>query len=71
MSSIPTCGSHAQQPDGGSRLSTPEKTYHNLTPDPYYSDGKRAVLFFGSKPTPLDAIGLLKWESSVIDVLGR
>ncbi len=56
---------------GGSRLSTPEKTYYNLTPDPYYSDGKRAVLFFGSKPTPLDEIGLLKWESSVIDVLGR
>jgi len=56
---------------GRSRLSTPEKTYYNLTPDPYYSDGKRAVLFFDSKPTPLDEIGLLKWESSVIDVLGR
>ena len=55
----------------GSRLSTPQKTYYNLTPDPYYSDGKRAVLFFTERLTPLDEIELLEWEHGLLDVIDR
>jgi hypothetical protein len=46
----------------GSRVSTLEETYYNLTPDPYYSDGLRLVMFFGSDPVNLDEIDLLEWE---------
>lgn len=33
----------------------------NLTDSPWYSDGKRAVLFLGTEDTPLDEIRLLDW----------
>jgi len=33
----------------------------NLTGDPYFTDGLRAVLFFESRPRPLDAIEYLDW----------
>jgi len=34
----------------------------NLTRDPYYTDGFRAVLIFDEHPTSLDEIGFLPWE---------
>lgn len=33
----------------------------NLTGDPYYTDGKRLVLFLGNEPVPLDQVELVKW----------
>jgi hypothetical protein len=50
----------------GSQPSTMEDTYYNLTPDPYYSDGYRAVMFFDERPTTLDQIELLDWEKGRI-----
>jgi hypothetical protein len=46
----------------GSQLSTRQDTHFNLTPDPYYSDGLRAVMFFDERPTALDEIEILDWE---------
>lgn len=46
----------------GSQPSTMEDTHYNLTPDPYFSDGLRAVLFFGERPTGLNEIRFLDWE---------
>src|SRR5579885_1975021 len=34
----------------------------NLTGDPYFSDGLRAVMLISSRPVPEDHIELLKWE---------
>ena len=34
----------------------------NLTNDPYFTDGLRAVLFFGKRPMTLDKVALLDWE---------
>ena len=48
----------------GSRVSTLEDTHTNLTPDPYYSDGLRAVLFFEERPHALTDIRILDWERS-------
>ncbi len=48
----------------GSQLSTFENTHYNLTPDPYYSDGLRAVMFFSERPVSLDEIRILDWEES-------
>ena len=45
----------------GSRVSTEEDTYYNLTPDPYYSDGYRAVFFFSASPVSLSEIDQLRW----------
>ena len=45
----------------GSRKSTEEETYYNLTPDPYYSDGYRAVFFFSEVPVNLSEIDQLRW----------
>lgn len=49
---------------GGSQVSTLDDTYYNLTPDPYYSDGLRVVMFFGPKPTKLNEIELLQWSEN-------
>jgi hypothetical protein len=46
----------------GSRVSTFEDTHYNLTPDPYYSDGLRLVMFFGTEPVNLSDIHILDWE---------
>lgn len=48
----------------GSQASTMQDTYYNLTPDPYYSDGLRAVMFFEERPTTLDKIDVLDWEKT-------
>ena len=45
----------------GSQVSTFDETSYNLSPDPYYSDGLRAVMFFGPRPTTLEEIGILNW----------
>jgi hypothetical protein len=45
----------------GSQRSTRAETYYNLTPDPYFSDGLRAVMFFGERPHALDDVELLDW----------
>jgi hypothetical protein len=34
----------------------------NLVGDPYYSDGLRAVMFFGPRPYSLSDLGFLDWE---------
>lgn len=34
----------------------------NLTGDPYFTDGLRAVLFFGPRPRTLDEVEYLDWE---------
>jgi hypothetical protein len=47
----------------GSQRSTFEKTHYNLTPDPYYSDGLRAVMLLDQRPVPLNEIVILDWES--------
>ena len=36
---------------------------HNLTGDPYFTDGKRAVLWVASTPVDIDAIEVLRWRS--------
>lgn len=46
----------------GSQRSTLAETYYNLTPDPYYSDGNRVVIFFDERPTRLSDIRTLDWE---------
>jgi hypothetical protein len=46
----------------GAQRSTPEETHYNLTPDPYYSDGLRAVMFLGQRAVALDDPAL-DWES--------
>ncbi|UCF41086.1 MAG: LssY C-terminal domain-containing protein [Gemmatimonadota bacterium] len=35
---------------------------HNLTGDPYFTDGLRAVLFFGPRPRTLSEVEYLDWE---------
>lgn len=45
----------------GSRVSTEEDPHYNLTPDPYYSDGYRAVFFFSVSPVSLSDIDQLRW----------
>jgi hypothetical protein len=47
----------------GSQVSSFEETHYNLTPDPYYSDGLRVVMFFEERPTSLDEIEILDWET--------
>lgn len=46
----------------GSQRSNLHETHYNLTPEPYYSDGLRAVLFFEERPHALNEIKMLKWE---------
>ncbi|KGE05165.1 LssY C-terminal domain-containing protein [Pseudohaliea rubra] len=45
----------------GAQASTLEDTHYNLSPDPYYSDGLRAVMFFEERPTGLAEIEILDW----------
>ncbi len=42
---------------------TPSKPRKNLTGDPYFTDGLRAVIFLEEGPTSLQAIRSLHWES--------
>ena len=45
----------------GSQVSLEESPNFNLTPDPYYSDGYRAVLFFSEDAVPLNEIERIPW----------
>ena len=45
----------------GSQISSEEAPYFNLTPDPYFSDGYRAVLFFSEETSPLNDIERIPW----------
>jgi hypothetical protein len=36
----------------------------NLTTDPYYTDGLRAVLVFDRQPTSLAAVEFFAWEAT-------
>jgi hypothetical protein len=54
---------HAAGYVAGSQRSTPEDTHYNLTPDPYYSDGLRAVMVLDQRPVALNQIVILDWES--------
>jgi len=45
----------------GSQISTETETFYNLTPDPYFSDGYRAVFFFTEETTPLTDIDQIRW----------
>jgi hypothetical protein len=45
----------------GSQISTEADTHYNLTPDPYYSDGYRAVFFFSEETKALDEIDHIMW----------
>jgi hypothetical protein len=40
----------------------PSRPYRNLTGDPYFTDGLRAVLLFERRPVALREIELLEWE---------
>jgi hypothetical protein len=42
----------------------PDHPRVNLTGDPYFTDGLRAVMVISSKPASIDDIGLLDWDSS-------
>jgi hypothetical protein len=46
----------------GSQRSSPAETHYNLTPDPYYSDGMRAVMVLDQRPVALDDIVILDWD---------
>jgi len=45
---------------GAAPASAPRR---NLTGDPYYTDGLRAVVFLSNRPTPLKDIDRLTWEA--------
>jgi hypothetical protein len=47
---------------GGVEVSTPSAPRRNLTGDPYFTDGFRAVFILANEPTFLDRIRLLRWE---------
>lgn len=53
----------------GSQVSTMRETHYNLTPDPYYSDGLRAVMFFVERPITLDQIEILDWEKTHVHTI--
>jgi hypothetical protein len=40
-----------------------ESPRRNLTGDPYFTDGLRAVMFISSKPVPIDQITLIEWPA--------
>jgi hypothetical protein len=46
----------------GVGAASPDHPRHNLTGDPYVTDGMRAVLFFGQGPISLSEIQMFDWE---------
>jgi hypothetical protein len=40
----------------------PEQPRFNYTEDPYWSDGRRAVIVLGDEPRPLSELRLLQWD---------
>lgn len=39
-----------------------ESPRQNLTGDPYFTDGSRAVLWVSSRPVALESVKFIKWE---------
>jgi len=58
---------------GGVPACGPEVPRENLTGDQYFTDGRRAVLFFDERPTSLVAIEILDWDlpAEVAGVFGQ
>jgi len=48
---------------GGVGAATPEAPRHNLTGDPYYTDGRRAVIVLSDQWIPYDEIRILRWAA--------
>lgn len=53
---------------GGSAEATPQSPRHNLTDDPYFSDGLRLVMVLSREPVPVEAIRNLQWERSAAPI---
>ena len=52
----------------GSAYAPPAEPRHNLTDDPYHSDGMRLVVFLSDEPVPPDRIRSLLWEQSAAPI---
>ncbi len=52
----------------GSAYATPAEPRHNLTDDPYFSDGMRLVVVLATDPVPPDEIRSMRWEQSAAPV---
>jgi hypothetical protein len=46
----------------GIEAATPDRPHRNLTGDPYFTDGLRAVLVFERRPVGLGEVEVLEWE---------
>jgi hypothetical protein len=49
----------------GVPVSTPSNPAYNLTDDPYFNDGLRAVLLMTNQPVPFDKVQFFNWEYSL------
>jgi hypothetical protein len=47
---------------GGVGAATIQTPRHNLTSDPYFTDGFRAVLWVSSAPVPFERVQFIEWE---------
>lgn len=47
----------------GAGAATPDEPRENLTGDPYFTDGHRAVFVLSGEPVPIDEIDFLEWET--------
>jgi hypothetical protein len=54
----------------GSKIAPRTEPAHNLTGDPYFSDGMRLVIMLTPDPIPLTEIRSLQWERSSAPVAG-
>jgi hypothetical protein len=52
----------------GSAIATPAEPRHNLTGDPYMSDGMRLVVFLAPEPVAPEQVRNLSWERSAAPV---
>ena len=50
---------------GGIPVSTPDNPAYNLTGDPYFNDGLRAVLLMSKQPAPIKYIQFFDWSYSL------
>ena len=50
----------------GFGAATPDAPRGNLTGDPYFTDGLRAVLFLSEERTPLERLRYIEWEEPVV-----
>jgi hypothetical protein len=48
---------------GGVGAARPDDPHHNLTGDPYFTDGNRLVIFISEAPVPPELADNLRWES--------